>query len=89
MFVNFGEKEEIYCLNLISEIRKSGINAEIYPDNAKMKKQMSYANNKNIAFVALVGENEINEKVITLKNMKSGEQDRISLEKLIENLMPI
>lgn len=83
LFVNFGEKEEKYCLSLLSEIRKSGINAELYPDIAKMKKQMTYANKKGVSYVALVGENEINEGIINLKNMKTGEQSNVKLEKLI------
>jgi histidyl-tRNA synthetase len=84
MFVNFGEKEERYCLQLLAEIRNARINAEIYPEQAKMKKQMTYANKKNIAFVALVGDNEMNEGLINLKNMTSGEQKKVSLEELIK-----
>ncbi len=86
MFVNFGEKEEKYCLGLLAEIRSNGISAEIYPDQAKMKKQLDYANNKGIAYVALVGENEMNENLITLKNMKTGEQKKLSLVDLIKDL---
>lgn len=84
MFANFGEKEELFCLNLLQQIRKAGINAELYPDQAKMKKQMSYADNKNIPFVALVGESEMQENLITLKNMKTGEQSKVKVEELIE-----
>lgn len=77
LFINFGEKEEAYCLPLLSDARKAGINAEIYPSAAKMKKQMTYANNKHIPFVILAGENEIENKMVTLKNMNSGEQSTV------------
>jgi histidyl-tRNA synthetase len=83
MFVNFGEKEQLYCMKLLAEIRNAGINAEIYPDKVKLKKQMVYANKKNVPFVAMVGENEMNEGVINLKNMETGEQENVTLEKLI------
>ena len=83
LFVNFGEKETIYCLPVIAAARKEGIRCEIYPDNAKMKKQMSYANSKGIPFVAIVGENEMNEGRVTLKNMTSGEQKLVTTEELI------
>ena len=86
LFVNFGEKEENYLLPLISKVRAAGIRAEIFPDAAKMKKQMSYANAKNIPFVALVGENEMNENKVTLKNMETGEQSLVSAEELIQTL---
>ncbi|NPA35649.1 MAG: histidine--tRNA ligase [Chlorobi bacterium] len=83
MFVNFGEKEQLHCMKLLSGIRNAGINAEIYPDSVKLKKQMTYANKKNIPFVAMVGENEIKEGVINLKNMETGEQENVTPEKLI------
>ncbi len=86
MFVNFGEKEEKYCLSIIEKVRKAEISAELYPDHSKIKKQMSYANNKNIKFVAMVGEDEINENKITLRNMTSGEQIRLTLGELISKL---
>mgnify|MGYP002724327581 CR=1 FL=1 len=86
LFVNFGEKEESYILPMLSKLRQKGVRAEIYPESAKMKKQMTYANNNNISYVALVGENEINEGKITLKNMKSGEQDMLTVEEVIETL---
>jgi histidyl-tRNA synthetase len=86
LFVNFGEKEELYCLGILTEVRKSGINAEIYPDQAKMKKQMDYANRKDIPFVALAGEIEIQQNKLTLKNMASGEQQLVSVEELIKIL---
>jgi len=83
LFVNFGEKEQMHCLKLLEEIRNNGINAEIYPDPVKLKKQMTYANRKNVPFVAMVGENEMNEGIINLKNMTTGEQQNVTLEKLI------
>ncbi|MEG2514191.1 MAG: histidine--tRNA ligase, partial [Bacteroidaceae bacterium] len=82
IFVNFGEAEAAYCLPLLAKARQAGIRAELYPDTVKMKKQMSYANDKNIPFVAIVGENEMNEKKLTLKNMITGEQTLISPEEL-------
>lgn len=86
MFVNFGEKEQAYCLPRLNELRDAGINAEIFPDSAKMKKQMNYANKKQIPFVALVGENEMNEGKITLKNMANGEQTLCSVSEIIDIL---
>ena len=83
LFVNFGEKEAAYCLPVLSVARDAGIRAEIYPDSAKMKKQMSYANDKNIPFVAIVGENEMNEGKLTLKNMTTGEQSLVTPEELL------
>ena len=83
LFVNFGEKESAYCLPVLAEARNAGIRAEIYPDSAKMKKQMSYANDKNIPFVAIVGENEMNEGKLTLKNMTTGEQSLVTPEELL------
>lgn len=74
LFINFGEKETAYCLPLVNEARNHGISAEMYPDAVKMKKQMSYANAKQIAFVAIAGENEMKENKITLKNMETGDQ---------------
>ena len=83
LFVNFGEKEAAYCLPVLSAARDAGIRAEIYPDSAKMKKQMSYANDKNIPFVAIVGENEMNEGKLTLKNMATGEQSLLTPTELL------
>ena len=71
LFINFGEAEAAYCLSVLSKARQAGIRAELYPDAAKMKKQMSYANSKQVPFVALVGENEIKEGKLTLKNMET------------------
>lgn len=73
-FVNFGEKEQAYCLKMIGRLRKAGINAEIYPEPAKMKKQMTYGNNKSIPHVVLIGENEITSGTLSVKNMETGEQ---------------
>ena len=86
LFINFGEKEAAYSLNILAKVRAEGIRAEIFPDSSKMKKQMSYANAKNIPFVALVGENEMNENKVTLKNMETGEQSLVSAEELIQTL---
>ena len=83
LFINFGEKETAYCLPIVAAAHKAGIRTEMFPDKAKMKKQMSYANAKNIAFVALAGESEIQEGKITLKNMTSGEQELVTPEELI------
>lgn len=83
LFINFGEKETAYCLPIIKKVRVQGISAEIFPDAAKMKKQMAYANAKHIPFVAIAGENEINEGKITLKNMETGEQQMVTPEELI------
>jgi len=86
MFVNFGEKEESYCLPLLSSLRKAGISSEIYPDSDKMKKQMVYANRKGIKFVILAGESEIEEGMVNLKNMETGEQQLVGVEGLIDLL---
>ncbi len=86
LFINFGEKETAYCLPIAAQARQAGIRTEVYPDKAKMKKQMSYANAKGIAFVALAGENEIAQQKITLKNMTTGEQQLVSVDELIERV---
>ncbi len=86
LFINFGSRETEYCLPFVAKTRAAGIRTEIFPDATKMKKQMSYANSKNIPFVAMAGENEINEGKIMLKNMVSGEQKMVSVEELIENV---
>jgi len=82
LFVNFGEKEEEYILPILSELRKSGISAEIYPEAGKLKKQFSYADDNHIPFVVIVGENEINKSKITLKNMATGEQELVEIKDL-------
>lgn len=86
LFINFGEKETAYCMPIIKQVREKGIRAEIFPDAAKMKKQMAYANAKQIPYVALVGENEMKEGKVTLKNMETGEQQLLSLEQILELL---
>lgn len=86
LFINFGEKETEYCLPVVNQARKAGIRTEMFPDSCKMKKQMNYANAKNIPFVALAGENEINAGKFTLKDMTTGEQCLISAEELINRL---
>lgn len=84
LFVNFGEAEAAYVLPVLAKVRAAGIRAEIYPDSAKMKKQMGYANNKAIPFVAIVGETEMNEGKLTLKNMTTGEQSLVTPDELID-----
>ena len=86
LFINFGEKETAYCLPAVAKAREAGIRTEIFPDSTKMKKQMSYANAKQIPFVALAGENEMAEGKFTLKNMLTGEQQLVVIEELIENV---
>jgi histidyl-tRNA synthetase len=86
MFVSFGEKEQKYCLKLIDKLRSSGINSEIYPDIVKMKKQMSYADSRKIAFVVLVGENEMAENILTVKDMISGSQTKMTTPELISKI---
>ena len=83
LFINFGEAEADYCLPIAGQIRAAGISVELYPDCAKMKKQMAYANAKGIPFVVLAGESEINQGKVTLKNMLSGDQQLVSTEELI------
>lgn len=87
LFVSFGEKELMYSLPWLGALRAKGINAEIYPEPAKMKKQMSYADNKKIPFVAIVGETEMNDGKVMLKNMKTGEQGLASLEEVLEKII--
>ena len=86
LFVNFGEKEQLQCMKLVKEIRQNGIDCELYPTAAKMQKQMKYANDIRVQYVALVGEDEMNENLIQLKNMESGEQEEMSLEEVIFHL---
>ena len=86
LFLNFGKQESLYALKAIKELRKAGISSELYPDTAKMKKQMNFANRRDIPFVILAGEEEIREERFTLKNMTSGEQLKLDLEELIEKL---
>ena len=83
LFINFGDAETAYCLPLANRLRQAGISCEIYPDKAKMKKQMGYANAKHIPFVALAGDNEIAEQKVTLKNMETGEQSLLTIEEMV------
>jgi len=87
LFINFGEKETTYCLPFIAEIRKSGIRAEIFPDKAKMKRQMNYANAKNIPYVVFAGEDEIEKGKLMLKDMQSGEQKLVTAKELIASVL--
>ncbi len=86
MFVNFGLDEAIYCLRLINQLRDDGIGAELYPDTAKIKKQMSYADAKKIPYVALIGSEEMKRGEFTVKNMTSGEQSSVSMNELLHLL---
>ena len=83
LFVNFGEKEQLYCLPILSELRCSGVSCEMYPDSDKIKKQMNYANRKGVKYVAIVGENEMNNGMVTIKDMESGEQKMVESNGLI------
>jgi len=87
LFINFGEKETAYCLPFIAEIRKNGIRAEIFPDKAKMKRQMNYANAKNIPYVVFAGEDEIEKGKLMLKDMQSGEQKLVTAKELIASVL--
>ncbi len=84
LFINFGEKETEYCLPIVGKARANGIRVELFPDSSKMKKQMNYANANNIPFVVLAGENEIQNGMVTLKNMDTGEQKMVSPDEMIE-----
>ncbi len=86
LFVNFGKKEAAFILPILSQLRHRGIPSELYPDAAKMKKQMSYANSREIPFVALAGEEEIGQGVVTLREMESGNQERLTPPQLIDRL---
>ena len=87
LFINFGEKETAYCLPFIAEIRKSGIRAEMFPDKAKMKRQMNYANAKKIPYVVFAGEDEIEKGKLMLKDMQSGEQKLVTAKELIASVL--
>jgi histidyl-tRNA synthetase len=82
MFVNFGEKEEKYCMAIAGRFRDAGISAEIFPEAAKMKKQLEYASRKNIPFTAIIGEKEMSDGTIQLKNMATGEQQEMTEEEV-------
>jgi histidyl-tRNA synthetase len=89
LFLNFGETEELYALKALAALRKNGIASEIYPDKAKIGKQMSYANAKQIPFVIMAGEEEIKDSLFTLKNMETGEQIKTTLQKILAILSSI
>ncbi|MFD1294289.1 histidine--tRNA ligase [Lutibacter holmesii] len=84
LFINFGETEAAFCMKALAELRKLNIKSELYPENAKMKKQMNYANRREIPFVVLVGADEVKNNIYTLKNMQTGEQQACSLEELLK-----
>ena len=86
LFINFGDKEALFSLNAIKKLRERGINSELYPESAKMKKQMNYANRRNIPHVVLVGEQEMETNSYTLKEMATGKQENVSLEILLEKI---
>ena len=83
MFVNFGEQEAAYCMKLLKRLRDFGVNAEIYPTTAKIKKQMNYADKKNINYVVLVGEDEMTSGNLTVKNMYEGTQQSLTIKDLL------
>ena len=87
LFVNFGEKEQNHCMKLMHEVRANGIDCELYPTSAKIQKQMKYANDRKVQYVALIGEEEMNEELVLLKNMESGEQVEMSIEEVIHKLI--
>jgi histidyl-tRNA synthetase len=86
LFVNFGEKEMQFCMGAAAQLRAAGVSVEIYPDSVKMKKQMSYANAKAIPFVAIVGETELAEGKVNVKNMMTGEQSLMTAEEMVKQL---
>ena len=86
LFINFGATEARYCAGLLSRFRESGIKTELYPDSAKMKKQMSYADRNEIPYVILAGEDEIASGKLNLKNMRTGEQSLLTVQEVIDRL---
>lgn len=86
LFINFGDRESLYAMKSIRSLREAGIAAELYPDNSKMGKQMKYADKRDIPFVILAGEEEIEQQIFTVKHMKTGEQDKLGLEELTAKL---
>ena len=86
MFANFGDDEAAFCLPLLKQLRAAGISSELYPSNAKMKKQMTYANSKGVLFVIIVGEDEMESGILSIKNMESGEQSNLNITDLIKKL---
>lgn len=86
LFINFGEEEAAYCMGMVKKIREAGVSSELYPKSAKMNKQMKYANDRGVKFVALVGKNEMEQGVLRIKNMDTGEQDDIQPDALVNHL---
>jgi histidyl-tRNA synthetase len=86
MFVNFGEKESLYCLSLLKELRNYNISAELYPSLVKIKKQMTYADNKGVQFVIMIGEDEMKSNTLSVKDMSSGEQNNLTLTQFIKKI---
>ena len=86
IFLNFGKEEERYCLPYVQQLRRKGINTEIYPDSAKIQKQMKYADQRGIPVVIIAGEDEKNNNTFTVKWMKEGRQENISAEELLNKL---
>mgnify|MGYP001390174845 CR=1 FL=1 len=87
LIINFGPKEEVYCLSILKELRQSGISSELYPDSSKMKKQMNYADKKGIEFVIMIGENEMKSGKISVKQMSTGNQKEITISEFIKELI--
>lgn len=86
LFINFGEEEAAYCMGMVKKMREAGVSSELYPKSAKMNKQMKYANDRGVKFVALVGKNEMEQGVLRIKNMDTGEQDDIQPDALVNHL---
>ncbi|MEY4594571.1 MAG: hypothetical protein RIQ47_981, partial [Bacteroidota bacterium] len=86
LFVNFGMQEAVFCLGLVRRLRNDGINAELYPDAAKMKKQLSYADAKQIPYAALIGSEEMSSGLLTIKNLSTGEQSKLTMDELLHLL---
>ena len=86
LFVNFGDREAQHIFQILGKLRQNGIPSELYPDSAKMKKQMGYANSRKIPFVALVGEQEVQDGMVTLKEMETGKQEKLTPDQLVHRL---
>ena len=87
LLVNFGKKEEVYCLSLLKKLRENGISSELFPTQSKMKKQMNYADKKGVEFVVMVGEDEINSSTISVKDMRSGAQQETTIDSFIKEIL--
>jgi histidyl-tRNA synthetase len=86
MFVNFGDTESSYCLSLLKKLRENNISSELYPSLDKIKKQMNYANNKGVQFVVMVGEDEMESGLLTIKDMNTGDQNKMNISEFIKTL---